>query len=214
MQLENLLRRVEADAQKLATEREALEHELAAARQGRYEAEAALRTAHGEARDVKTKAKAEAREVLASLRQKLRELSRAEALDRAEAKKTAAEIEAQTRRLEPTEPEQAPDIPAFMLDLHSGDRVRIPRLNRAATVLASARGILELDVDGKKVRLSAREVMPIECLRRQQNGPGVQSRGWSADLAVDENPSDRINIIGLRVDEGLLKWNASSTGQA
>jgi DNA mismatch repair protein MutS2 len=68
-------------------------------------------------------------------------------------------------------------------------------------VLASERGLLELDVDGKKLKLSHREVMPIEPLRGQKSV--YREPGWSADFSEEDGPSDRLNIIGLRVNEGL-----------
>jgi DNA mismatch repair protein MutS2 len=200
--LESLLRQVEADSQQIASERAALEHELAAARQQRGEAESALRTARDEARSIKAKAGLEAKEVVAALRLKLRELSRAAALEQAEVRKTSAEVEAQLGKLEPEPAERDYDAPAEVPDLHPGDRVRIPRWNRAATVLASRQGLLELEVDGKKLKVSAQEVLPIEPLRRQQS---AYTPGWGAELLEQEGATDRLNIIGLRVDEGLAE---------
>jgi DNA mismatch repair protein MutS2 len=201
--LENLLKQVEIDSQRLAAERESLERELAAVRQGRSEAETALRTARDEARNTIAKAKTEAREVLASLRQKLRELSRTAALEQTEIRRTAAEIESQRKKLEPEAGEQEYGFSVPIPDLHPGDRVRIPRLNKSATVLAAHRGLLEIDIDGKKIKLSAKELMPIEPLLNRQNA--YRTPGWSADLHEQEGSTDRLNIIGLRVDEGLAE---------
>jgi DNA mismatch repair protein MutS2 len=201
--LEGLLRQVEADSQQIASERAALEQELAAVRQERSEAESSLRTARDEARSIKAKARLEAKEVVAALRQRLRELSRSAALEQAEVRKTSADVEAQLGKLDPEAGERDYDAPAEVPDLHPGDRVRIPRWNRAATVLASRRGLLELEMDGKKLKLSAQEVLPIEPLRRQQSA--YTAPGWGAELHEQEGATDRLNIIGLRVDEGLAE---------
>ena len=198
--LENLLKQVESDTQRLAAERVVLEEELAAARRERAETEAALRAAKDEAREIKVKAKAEAREVVASLRQRLRELSRAAVTGQAEFRKQAAEIESLDAKLEPDTTRQEQEA-LTTPELRPGDRVRIPRWNRSATVLTSGRGRLELDVDGKKLKLPHREVMPIEPLRGQKSA--YREPGWSADLSEGDGPSDRLNIIGLRVNEGL-----------
>ncbi|MGE5809826.1 MAG: endonuclease MutS2, partial [Nitrospirota bacterium] len=97
--LEDLLRQVEADTQRLTAEREALEEELAASRRERAEAAVALSKARGEAREIKARAKAESREVVASLRQRLRELSRAAITGQTELRKQAAEVEALAAKL-------------------------------------------------------------------------------------------------------------------
>lgn len=201
--LENLLKQVETDARQLASDREALGQERAAVRQERNETEAALRAAQDEARNIKAKAKAETNEIVASLRQKLRELSRASMLEKAEVRKAAAEVESLSKKLEPGDTEEEEHAPRPFPELHPGDRVRIQRWNRAATVLGAERGVLELDVEGKKLKLSAREVTPIEPLRQQQNA--YTAPGWSSDLTEPEGSADRLNIIGLRVSEGLAE---------
>jgi DNA mismatch repair protein MutS2 len=203
VRLENLLKQVEADAHQLASDREVLEQELATARKMRNESEAALRAVQDEAWSIKAKAKTEAKEVVASLRQKLRELSRVAVPQQTEIKKSAAEIESLVRKLEPGVPDQEPGVSEPVPDLQPGDRVRIPRWNKSALVLDSQRGWLELDVDGKKLKLSAREAMPIEPLRQQQNR--YAASGWSAHLVEREGSSDRLNLIGLRVNEGLAE---------
>jgi DNA mismatch repair protein MutS2 len=194
---------VESDAGRLAAERAALDTELAAARQARSETEAELKAAREEARNVKAKARAEAREVVASLRQKLRELSRAAALKQTELKAEAAGIEALTRKLEPGAAEREEASTAPVPELHPGDRVRIPRWNRSAVVLAARQGQIELEVDGKRLSLSHREVMPIEPLRRGQ--AAYTAPGWGAELLEQEGAPDRLNLIGLRVDEALAE---------
>ncbi len=201
--LENLLKQIEYDAQRVATERETLDRELAAFRQERQESAAALRAAKEEARNIKEKARTETREIVTSLRQKLQELSRAAVLEQAELKKRTVEIETLTRKLEPEPAEPGQGDLSSDVDLHPGDRVRIPRWNRAATVLGAQGGMLELDVEGKKVRLAAREVLPLEPVLQPLGSSGAG--GWSAALSEQEGAPDRINIIGLRVDEGLAE---------
>jgi DNA mismatch repair protein MutS2 len=58
-------------------------------------------------------------------------------------------------------------------------------------------------MDGKTLKLSAREVIPVEPLRGQQNV--YAAPGWNADFVQKEDPTDRLNIIGLRVNEGLAE---------
>jgi DNA mismatch repair protein MutS2 len=200
--LENLLKQVETDTERLSFERATLERELAAVRRDRSEAEAALRTARDEAREIRARAKTETRDIVAELRKRHRELSRvATTPDRVELKAEAARIDELSRKLEPAE--QAGQTPEPFVDLQPGDRVRIPRWNRPATVVASQRGVLELDVEGKKLKLPAREVMPLELLRRRETA--YSAPGWSADLEEGEGSSDRLNIIGLRVEEGIAE---------
>ncbi len=201
--LEKLLVQVEADARLLASERQALERELAAVQQDRAEVTAALRTARDEVRSAKSKAQTEAKEILASLRRKLRELSRVVTLEQVDTKKVSAEVEALSRRLEPDVPEGQPADAVFTADIHTGDTVRIGKLNKTGTVIASHRGMLELDVGGKKIRLSAAEVMPMKSEARSLNE--VSTPGWGTDLHEEEKASDRLNIIGLRVDEGMAE---------
>ena len=107
--------------------------------------------------------------------------------------------------------------PGVTTKLHPGDRVQIPRWNRAATVLASRRGSLEIDVEGKKVTLSERDVLRVEPALGQQNTHAVP--GWSAQIHEHEGSSDRLNIVGFRVDEGLAEVErfidgASVSGQS
>jgi DNA mismatch repair protein MutS2 len=199
--LDQLLKQVEEDSRLLASERQALSLALAAAKVEQGEADAALRAAKEEARDVKLKARAEAKEVLAMLRQKLRELSRASSLEQAETKKVSADVEALGRKLEPGTAEVHPVVAEFARDLQAGDAVRIARLNKTGTVLTSHRGMLE--VDGKKIKLSAAEVLPAQSTARQR--PVVSAPGWSTEINEEEGASDRLNIIGLRVEEGLAE---------
>lgn len=199
--LENLLEQMEKDSLAITAQREDVEKALAAAQQKREEASRELDAARDEARVLKGKAKEEAREVMAALRQRLRELSRTAALDRAEIKEAGKEAESLGKRLEPDDVAPKPVLPDAGKGIHVGDRVRIPRLNKTGTVLLSNRDILELDVDGKKLKLSAGEVALIEPVSRKQETGAAQ--GWGAELHDIEGLPDRLNIIGLHVPEAL-----------
>ena len=201
--LETLLRQVEEDSRLLASEKERLEQERKAADLDRLTAGALLTAAKEEAAAVRAKGKAEAREVLSSLRQKLRDLSRSALLEQSEIKRTTAEVEALAKRLEPVvsrEPQNGPDL---IYDLHPGDRVKISSVNRTGTVLSAHHGVLEVEVGGKTVKFASRDRMLIEPV--QQNPRTHGAPGWGAVLHEDEGSVDRINILGLRVDEGLAE---------
>jgi DNA mismatch repair protein MutS2 len=200
--LDQLLQQVEENSRLLASERQALDRELVAARTGRDEAEEALRAAREEARVVRSKAKTDAKEVLATLKQKLREISRASSLEQEEIKKISAEVEALAGKLEPDAFGEKPAA-AFVADIHTGDTVRIARLNKTGLVLASHRGMLELEVGGKKIKLQAAEVMPAGPASRRAAATTVS--GWGTELHEEDGASDRLNIIGLRVAEGLAE---------
>lgn len=201
--LEDLLRKVEDDSRALAAERETLAQRLAAADRQRSEAEASLRTAREEARGIQSKARTEAKEVLSSLRQKLRELSRITAPEPAAIKAAASEVEALGRKLEPGPMDAVPAPGRMLPDLHAGDRIRISRLNRTATVIASQGGQVEIEIGGKKVRMASQDLFPIEPLHHRQETPAVP--GWGAELHEDASTTDRLNIVGFRVDEGLAE---------
>jgi DNA mismatch repair protein MutS2 len=198
--LETLLKQVEDDSRVLASERLLLEGERAAAKQQRTQAESLLLAAKEEARAVKSKVKEEARDVLVSLRHKLRELSRAASLDQAGAKKTASEIKVLAGKLEPTELPDQQFVPGLVPELHVGARVKIARVNKTGMVRGVHRGILEIEVDGKTIKLPPREVMLVEPLV-----PAGRMPGWGTELHEEEGSPDRLNIIGLRVDEGMAE---------
>jgi DNA mismatch repair protein MutS2 len=199
--LEKLLAQVENDSRLLESERLSVEKELAAAQQERAEAAAALHSAREEAQGIKRNAKTEAKEILTLLRQKLRDLSRSTAPEEIDVKKMNAEIEALGRRLESASSEGQQVISEFVGDIHAGDTVRIAKLNKTGTVISLHRGMLELEVDGKKVRLSAAGVVPAE----SESLDMVSIPGWRAELHEGEGAVDRLNIIGLRVNEGLTE---------
>jgi DNA mismatch repair protein MutS2 len=201
--LEKLLAQVENDSRLLESERQAFEKELAALQQERAEVTEVLRNAREEARDVKSKAKREAKEILTLLRQKLRDLSRIAAPEHVDAKKISAEVEAFGKRLDPDASTEPRVNSEFVRAIRVGDTVRIAILNKTGTVISLHRGILELEVDGKKIRLSTAEVMPAESEPLHHHA--VSTPGWGAELHEDEGAVDRLNIIGLRVDEGLAE---------
>jgi DNA mismatch repair protein MutS2 len=201
--LDHLLKQVEEDSRELSAERQALGQALTAASRERNEAEAALRAAKEEARDVKGKAKSEAKEILALLRRKLREFSHFSVLEQAEAKKSGVEAEALARKLELlAEEEESPGLLPFR-DFHRGDRVRITKLNRTGVVLTTSRGMVELEIDGKKIKLPTSDVAPASSTAREKRTVSVS--GWSAEFAEEEGVTGRLNILGLRVDEGLAE---------
>jgi DNA mismatch repair protein MutS2 len=199
--LEKLLKEVEENSRVLVSEREALERERTLAKQAKTEAESLLRSAKDEARTVKTKAKADAREVLSSLRNRLRELSRAASLEKAELKSITSEVETLAQQLEPAD---KGGTPVFETELRAGDHIRMVSAGKIGTVLGSHRGILEIEIDGKKIRLSSKDVMPIEPV--SQGSRPVRVPGWGTELTnEEESPSNRLNILGLRVEEGLAE---------
>lgn len=202
IRLEKLLEQVEEEERLLAAERGLAREELIAARTDRKKAEEALRAACEEARDLKSKVRTEARETVAALKRKLQELSRADSLERAEARKVSSEVEALENRLDEPRAEQR-SSPAFAEHLHSGDTVRIARLNKTGTVLTLHRDMLELEVGGKKVKLSASEVVPEKSAPEAR--PATATPGWGAELGEEESAGDRLNIIGLRIPEGLAE---------
>ncbi|MGC1454025.1 MAG: endonuclease MutS2 [Nitrospirota bacterium] len=202
IRLETLLKQVEDDSRLLASERELLEQDRTAAKQERIEAESLLRAAKEEAREVKTKTKEEAREVLSSLRLKLRELSRATAREQTDIRKTASEVEALAKKLQPAELErQTASSPAT--DLHRGDRIKLARVNKTGTVLGFHSGMIEIEVDGKKIRLPSGEVIPLDPVPQGQKTS--RTPGWGAELHEEEGPLDRLNLLGLRVNEALAE---------
>jgi DNA mismatch repair protein MutS2 len=199
--LETLLKEVEENSRVLVSEREALERERTIARQARTETESLLMSAKDEARTVKTRAKAQAREVLASLRNRLRELSRTTSIEQAEVNIIASEVEALAHQLEPVD-ERATSVSEK--EWHVGDHIRMVSAGKIGTVLGSHRGMLEIEVDGKKIKLSSKNVVPIETVSRGFQ-PG-RVPGWGAELNdEEESPPNRLNILGLRVEQGIAE---------
>jgi DNA mismatch repair protein MutS2 len=200
--LDRLLEQVERDSRELRSELQRAAEDRQAADKLKAEAEQLRRAAAEEERNTKAKAKTEAREVLASLRQKLKDLSKATATERSALAQERREIEQCARTLEPagetcTAPQLAP------ADVRPGDRVRVPRLKKTGTVLFASHDSLEVEADGLKLRLPLREVVLA--------GPGASQAqaaaapGWSAELGERAGLPDRVNLLGLRVDEALIE---------
>ncbi len=160
--LETLLRQVEQDTQRLDSERDMLARDLASVRQQQGETKAVLQAAREEAREVRSKAHQDAREVLALMRQKLKVLANLRAMGQDEVKSVRSEIESLARALEPDQVEQGRTRSGIMPEVHPGDLVRVPRLARSGTVLSLQHGVLEIEVDGKTLKISAEEVVPGE----------------------------------------------------
>jgi DNA mismatch repair protein MutS2 len=200
--LDDLLKQVEVESCGLAATRAELDKQLAVAKQEREETALLLRTAREEASAIKTKARQETRDAVSALRKKLRELSNATVLDRAAAKTTAAEVEAITDKLAP----DAAGRRTACESVHTyaaGDRVRVQNVKTVGVVLGFQRGMLEIEVGGKKIRLSSNEVSPVEAVSQKQRISFAP--GWSADLREVEGAPDRLNILGFHVDEGLAE---------
>ena len=200
--LDRLLEQVEEDSRQLRSAREQAEQDLSTAQRLKAETEQFHRTASDEARTAKAKAKQEAREALNGLRQKLKEFSRVTSIDRGLVELERREIEALVQQLEPAS-EGPVETPTYRGKFHSGDRVRMPKLKRTGTVLFVHKNELEIDADGLKLRLPWRDVIPAE--QAVTIGPAGTDSGWSADLQEREGMADRMNLLGLRVDEALAE---------
>ena len=199
VRLEKLLEQVEKDARLLAEQRQAAAQELSRAHQDRAQAGAELQAAREQVRELTQKARVESREVLAALRQKLRELSRAAALEQADLRKARSEVDALSSRLGQEALSRAPR--ADIQDIPAGSIVRLTGVNKTGLVKRSHGGMLELEVGGKTVKIASSEVTQLED-RAEQRSP-FSVPGWSAEVQEQEGSPDRLNIIGLRVSEGL-----------
>jgi DNA mismatch repair protein MutS2 len=200
--LDRLLEQVEEDSRKLRVERRQVEQDLSLAQRLKAEAEQFHRTASDDARNAKAKAKQEAREALIGLRQKLKELSRIAAIDRGQVEQERREIDALARQLEPAE-EESDEQPSYRGKINPGDRVRMPRLKKTGTVLFAHHDELEVDADGLKLKIALRDAVPLEqAAASKQYGP---VSGWSADIEESEGLPDRVNLLGLRVEEALAE---------
>jgi DNA mismatch repair protein MutS2 len=85
-------------------------------------------------------------------------------------------------------------------EVHPGDLVRVPRLARSGTVLSLQQGVLEIELEGKTLKISAEEVVPVERTKSRR----AEAPGWGTDLHEQEQ-ADRLNLLGLRVDEALAE---------
>jgi DNA mismatch repair protein MutS2 len=63
--------------------------------------------------------------------------------------------------------------------------------------------MLEIEIGGKKIRLSANEVASVEPVSQKQQT--TFAPGWGAELREVEGAPDRLNILGFHVDEGLTE---------
>lgn len=86
-------------------------------------------------------------------------------------------------------------------EFRAGERVRIPRLRKTGTVLAAQKGVLEVDAGGMTLKIAAGEAAPLEAAAETPPQSGVS--GWSAELREASGAADRLNLLGLCVDEAL-----------
>ena len=200
--LETLLRQVEQDTKRLDSERDTLARELALVRQQQGETVAILQATKEEVREVRARAHQEAREVLALMRQKFKELSNARAQEQDGLKTVRSDMESLARTLEPEKLEQGQVPSGSMLDVQPGDQVKVPRLARSGTVLSVQHGVLEIELDGKTLKISAEEVVPGG---RGKSRKSAAAPGWSTDLQELEQAPDRLNLLGFRVEEALAE---------
>ena len=63
--------------------------------------------------------------------------------------------------------------------------------------------MIEIEVDGKKIRLPSGEVIPLDPVPQGQKAS--RAPGWGAELHEEEGPLDRLNLLGLRVNEALAE---------
>jgi len=201
--LDRLLARIEQDALALRQSRERADADSNAAAAMKSEALALQQAARAEATEAKQKARQESREVLTELRRRLKDLSRTAVITREEVAAERREVDVLARKLEAPAPaplfEGPPAVAAYV---RPGDRVRVPRLNRTGTVLFVHRDELEIDAGGVKLRLPARETVLIDAAPEART---AASSGWSADLEERTGAADRLNLLGMRVDEALAE---------
>jgi len=197
--LDRLLEQIELDARDLRQQREAAEQDRAFARRQRDEAAALLKTAGEDARSVKLRARQDASDVLASLRQRLKDLSRTAVPAVISVPAERAAIAGLAGRLEPDEPEPA-ETGGPGLPVNPGDRVRLLKFKKAGIVVSAHKDMLEVDADGIRLKLHVRDVVLTE---KPRQATRTSAPGWHAELENPEAPSDRLNLIGLRVEEAL-----------
>jgi DNA mismatch repair protein MutS2 len=76
-------------------------------------------------------------------------------------------------------------------------------VNKTGIVLGSHRGMLEIEVDGKKIKLPPSEVVLLDPVPHGQKAG--RAPGWGTELHEEEGPLDRLNLLGLRVNEALAE---------
>ncbi len=200
--LDRLLEQIEIESRELERLRKDAEQDRSSAANTREEAATELRAAREEARRLKEKARGDVRDVLHALRQKLKELSRAPERSAAAAAQERAEVESLAARIEPDEALREL-IPVPGREYRPGERVRVPRLRKSGTIVIAHKGVLEIEVGGKTLKLSASEVAPLEA--GAEKPQRSVSSGWSAELGEGPGIADRLNLLGLRVDEAVAE---------
>jgi DNA mismatch repair protein MutS2 len=151
--------------------------------------------------NIRAAAKQEAQGMLASLRRKFKELNRAAALGAEALGAERRAVEDLARRFEPGAMDEDEGSCGTHPSFGVGDRVMVPRLHRAGTVLVVHKDGLEIDAGGLKLRLPARHVIPVAEARTV--GAASPASGWSASLLEREGIPDRVSLLGMRVDEAL-----------
>jgi DNA mismatch repair protein MutS2 len=63
--------------------------------------------------------------------------------------------------------------------------------------------MLEIEVDGKKIKLPPSEVVLLDPVPPGQKVG--RAPGWGTELHEEEGPLDRLNLLGLRVNEALAE---------
>jgi DNA mismatch repair protein MutS2 len=79
----------------------------------------------------------------------------------------------------------------------------MPRLKRTGTVLFAHHDELEVDADGLKLKIALQDAVLLDQTASAKQGGRVS--GWSADVEEREGLPDRVNLLGLRVDEALAE---------
>lgn len=195
--LDRLLEKMELDARELERSRTEAERVLDGARARAAEAAASLEQARTEAEAVKTRARTEARDVLDGLRRKLKELSRPDPAGRIDAASERRAVDALAGRLAPEEPAPEPGVRPDR-EFRAGERVRLPKLKRTGTVVACSKGALQVETGGKIVKVPAADAVPLGSAPPR---PADAAPGWGSDLLERDEAPDRVNLLGLRVDE-------------
>lgn len=200
--LDDLLKQVEIETSLLISERDKLKELLTSAEKDRADAATRLKEAHEEARSIKSKAKQETRDTVATIRQRLRDLSREAVRDRSELKATATEIESLAAKLNPAE--RVVQVAAGQThEYRRGERARMLSVNKIGTVLSFERGMVELELGNKTIKLSAHEIEPVDAVSRKDKVSATP--GWGAELTEHEAAPDRLHLLGFRVEEGLAE---------
>jgi DNA mismatch repair protein MutS2 len=225
MQLAVQLERVDKELSRLADDRRRVEQERDAAIRSRARAEAQEADVH--AREVAFKRKLNDRiddrvraatreidEVLKALKRQASALSSVAAAPQLStgdhgslkaharaAVQAAAARALDVRRDDDGEPAPRPQTLARLAA--AGDRVVVPPFGLEGTVKAVAGGHAEVDVQGKRLRATVRDLVVLDT-----GGAGAPRPGGvrvTLDLAPRDEALADLNVIGLTVDEALTK---------